>query len=54
MDETATKDSIGEEAYIALEDNLRSTFRGMGSLILKINQDTSVLPNKDAPSAYQG
>ena len=51
MDEVRIKDEIGDEAYIGIEDNLRSTFRGMGELILKINQNTSVLNSaKVAPN----
>jgi hypothetical protein len=50
MDESKIKKDIGDETYISLEDNLRSTFKGMGELILKINQNTLVLrgPNEQS------
>lgn len=54
MDETRIKGDIGDEAFISLEDNLRSTFRGMGELILKINQNTTVLRDRGDHSVYQG
>jgi hypothetical protein len=54
MDEMHIKSDIGDDAFIALEDNLRSTFRGMGDLILKINQNTLILRDKGDTSAYQG
>lgn len=54
MDEVRIKGDIGDDAYISLEDNLRSTFRGMGDLILKINQNTLVLRDQNDTSAYQG
>lgn len=51
MDEVRIKDEIGDEAFISIEDNLRSTFRGMGELILKINRNTTVLnSSKAAPN----
>jgi hypothetical protein len=54
MDETRIKGDVGDIAYVSLEDNLRSTFRGMGDLILKINQNTLVLRNQNDPSVYRG
>lgn len=50
MDESKIKDDVGDEAYISLEDNLRTTFRGLGDLIRKINQTTMVMkaPNDTA------
>ena len=50
MDEVDIKEDIGNETFIALEDNLRQVFKGMGDLILKINQNTIVLkgPNDTA------
>lgn len=54
MDEMRIKGDIGDDAYISLEDNLRSTFRGMGDLILKINQNTLVLRDQNDHSVYQG
>ena len=49
MDESKIKGDIGDETYIGLEDNLRSTFKGMGDLILKINQNTLVLRGPNDP-----
>lgn len=54
MDEMSIKGDIGDDAYISLEDNLRATFRGMGDLILKINQNTLVLRDQHEHSVYQG
>lgn len=54
MDEMRIKGDIGDDAFISLEDNLRSTFRGMGDLILKINQNTLVLRGQNDHSVYQG
>lgn len=49
MDESQIKGDIGAETYIALEDNLRTTFKGLGDLILKINQNTMVIRPPNAP-----
>jgi len=54
MDEMRIKGDIGDDAFISLEDNLRSTFRGMGDLILKINQNTLILRDQNDHSAFQG
>ena len=54
MDEMRIKGDIGDDAFISLEDNLRATFRGMGDLILKINQNTLVLRDQNDHSVYQG
>lgn len=43
MDESRIKEDIGTETYIGLEDNLRTVFKGMGDLILKINQNTAIM-----------
>jgi hypothetical protein len=43
MDESKLKEDIGDETFVALEDNLRTTFKGLGQLILRINQNTAVL-----------
>jgi hypothetical protein len=43
MDESKIKEDIGDETYIGLEDNLRTVFKGLGQLILKINSNTAVL-----------
>lgn len=50
MDESRIKADIGTETYIGLEDNLRTVFKGMGDLILKINQNTAIMrgPNDQA------
>lgn len=39
MDEARIKDQVGNETFVALEDNLRNTFKGLGDLLLKINQN---------------
>lgn len=54
MDEVRIKGDIGDDAFISLEDNLRSTFRGMGDLILKINKNTLVLRDQNDHSTFQG
>ena len=46
MDETRVKQEIGAESYIELENNLRTVFKGMGELILRVNQSSRVLPGK--------
>jgi hypothetical protein len=43
MDESRIKEDIGAETYISLEDNLRTVFKGLGDLILKINQNTAIM-----------
>jgi len=43
MDETRIREDVGDQSYIELEDNLRSVFKGLGQLILRINQNTAVL-----------
>jgi hypothetical protein len=43
MDETKIKADVGAEAYVGLEDNLRTVFRGLGDLIIKINQNSAIL-----------
>jgi hypothetical protein len=43
MDESRIKEDIGNETYIGLEDNLRTVFKGLGDLILKINQNTAIM-----------
>jgi hypothetical protein len=43
MDESNIKGDVGNETFIALEDNLRNVFKGMGDLILKINQQSLVI-----------
>lgn len=50
MDETKIKQDLGTETFIGLEDNLRTVFKGLGDLILKINQNTAVMrgPNDTA------
>lgn len=54
MDESTIKADIGAEAYVSLEDNLRTVFRGLGDLVLKINQNSALLrgPN-DTPSSME-
>jgi len=48
MDEANIKGDIGNETFISIEDNLRSVFKGLGDLILKINQQSLVIrgPNE--------
>jgi len=43
LDEGQIKSDIGDETYVHLEDNLRSTFKGLGELLLKINQTSVVM-----------
>jgi hypothetical protein len=43
MDEGRIKEDVGDEAYVALETNMRSAQRTLGDLILKVNQTSSVL-----------
>jgi hypothetical protein len=43
MDESQIKGDIGNETFIELEDNLRTTFKGLGELILRINQNSLII-----------
>lgn len=43
MDESRIKSDMGVETFITLEENLRNTFKGLGELLLKINQSSVVL-----------
>ena len=54
MDEGNIKGDIGAETYISLEDNLRTVFKGMGDLILKINRNAAIMrgPNDQANAEY--
>jgi hypothetical protein len=39
LQETEAKEQIGDEAYVSLEDQLRTVFKGLGDVILNINQN---------------
>ena len=39
MKESETKEAIGNDAFILLEDKLRSVFRGLGEIVLQINRN---------------
>jgi hypothetical protein len=54
MDESKIKQDLGAETFISLEDNLRTVFKGLGDLILKINQNTAVMrgPNDMAATEH--
>ena len=39
MKETETKDAIGEEAFLNLEDKLRTLFKNMGDVILSLSRN---------------
>jgi len=43
MQEPELKTDIGEQAYSTLEDSLRSTFKGMGDLVLKLSQGSNAI-----------
>lgn len=43
MSETQIRGDIGTQAFVKLEDNLRSTFKNLGELVLKLSQNTLVL-----------
>lgn len=49
MDEGSIKEDIGNETFIGIEDNLRQVFKGLGDLILKVNQNTLVLRGPNDP-----
>jgi hypothetical protein len=45
MTETETKETIGDEAFIVLEDKLRTVFKALGDVIIVLNQRAvSTLP----------
>jgi hypothetical protein len=43
MQEPELKEEIGEAAFADLEENLRGTFKGLGDLVLKLNQGAHAL-----------
>jgi hypothetical protein len=43
MDESRIKADLGVETFLTVEENLRNTFKGLGELLLKINQSTVIL-----------
>lgn len=43
LEESKVKEQIGNGTFVALEDNLRNTFKGLGELLLKINQTAVVM-----------
>jgi len=47
MDETHVKEDIGAETFVGLEDNLRSVFKGLGELVLKVNQNALVMRDRN-------
>lgn len=53
MDESHVKEDVGAETFVALEENLRTTFKGLGDLILKVNQNALVMRDKNE-SIFQG
>lgn len=46
MQEPELKEQIGEMAFSQLEDNLRSTFRSLGDLVLQLSQSAHVIPGQ--------
>jgi hypothetical protein len=40
MQETEVKESIGDEAFVGLEEKIRNIFKGLGEVILDINSKT--------------
>jgi hypothetical protein len=46
MQETTLKSDIGEDTFADLEDNLRTTFKTMGDLVLRLNQSAHVIRGK--------
>ena len=50
MDESRIKEDLGDQTYVELEDNLRTVFRGLGQLILRITQNTSILRSENGPT----
>ena len=48
MDESEIKENIGNEAFIGLETNLRTTFKGLGDAILKLNNTKTVIPDQNS------
>jgi hypothetical protein len=50
MDESKIKADIGNETFVALEDNLRTVFKNLGDLILKMNQNTLVMRGPNDPA----
>ena len=42
---TKSKKSLGEESYFSTEEALRTVFKGIGSLLIKINRQTAAMPD---------
>jgi len=53
MDESHIKEDMGADTYVGLEDNLRTVLKGLGELILKVNQNALVLRDP-SESVFQG
>jgi len=53
MDEETIKGDIGTDTYISLEDNLRTVFKGLGDLILKINQNAATMRGPNDATAME-
>ncbi len=49
MTEGETKEAIGDEAYITLEDKLRTIFKGLGDVILTLSRSVPNPQAQDAP-----
>jgi hypothetical protein len=47
MKESDLKTEVGGETFSKLEDNLRNTFKGLGDLVLKLNQNAQVLSDEN-------
>lgn len=47
MKESELKTEVGGETFSKLEDNLRNTFKGLGDLVLKLNQNAQILASED-------
>lgn len=49
MTESDTKEAIGDEAFVALEDKLRTVFKALGDVIITLSQNAvSNVPNEQA------
>jgi hypothetical protein len=46
MQETHLKEELGEETYTGLEDNLRTTLKNLGDLVLKLSQGAHAISNQ--------
>lgn len=46
MKESELKTEVGNDTFVELEDNLRTTFKNLGDLVLKLNQNATIMKGR--------